>query len=216
MENPVGLIATAVNAFLFLFISLYMLFSRRDKDTSHYLFYLLTLSLFIYSALEGAKFAGDENIALWTARISPSIIALAAYFFILFTYYLKIGWSKELAVISFLPIVFVVIFSYLYLIDGVKYTPFGYVAIFNFKVLVFYSLSLTTYFAIGLLNLSIIYKNVSIDLKRKILYFIIGGVAVIAFSALFILQIMENEYILPFLNLSLVFLGFLYFYALLK
>jgi len=216
MEDPLGLTATIINALLFLFISLYLGVFKKNKDASHFLFSFMTFSLFIYSVMEALKFAGDYNLAITMAKLSPSFLALGAYFFLLFTYYLKIGWNRDLAILSFLPIVFVVIFSYEYLIENVKYTHFGWVAIFNFYSLLLYSLLLAAYFIIGLWNLLIIYKNIERELRKRVLYFIIGGVAVILFSLLFILQIMENEYVLPFLNLSLVFLGLLYFYALLK
>ncbi len=216
MEDPLGVVATIINALLFLFISLYILLFKRNKDASHYFFSIMTFSLFIYSVLEAFKFAGDYNLALWMAKISPSFLALAAYFFLLFTYYLKIGWDKELAILSFLPIIFAAVFSFEYLIENIRYTHFGWVEIFNFYSLLLFSILLTAYFLIGLCNLVIIYKNIEKELKIRVLYFIIGGIAVIIFSSLFILQIIENEYFLPFLNLSLVFLGVLYFYALLK
>ncbi len=216
MEDPLGVIATIINALLFLFISLYILLFKNDRDASHYLFSFMTFSLFIYSVMEVIKFTGNYNMALWMAKLSPSFLALAAYFFLLFTYYLKIGWSKSMAILSFLPIVFLVIFSYGYLIENVKYTHFGWVSIFSFHSLILYSLFLATYFILGLWNLLIIYRNIEKELRKKVLYFIIGGIAVISFSLLFILQIKENEYILPFINLSLVVLGLLYFSALIK
>ncbi len=213
MGDPVGWIATIVNAILFFFVSIYILISKREHNISHYLFFAMNISLFAYSVGEAIKFTDNYSTAIAISKLSPALLSLALYFFTLFTYYLKNGWHRYFALLLFIPIAISMLLSP-YMIQDIRQSIYGWVSIFKMPALGIYYAILGSYLVFSIINLIVVYRSIDSVFRRKILYLIIGNVTVLIFSFLYTLEIIEKEYLLPFMNLSFLILGFIYFYIL--
>ncbi len=216
MGESIGVIATIINAILFLSVSIYVLFTKGEKNLSHYFFSIMSFFLFLYSIVEALKFTEEYNTALLMARIAPSLLALSLYFFVLFTHYLRRGWNVKEAILLFLPMILAFSISYTHMIDGLRSSSYGWVSMFNMPALAIYYLIMGSYIVLGIANLFILHRYVDGKFKRKILYLIIGSFVVLFLSMLYVLQVIENEYLLPFLNISILILGLIYFYTLIS
>lgn len=216
MGEAIGVMATVINAVLFLSLSVYILFSKREKNLSHYFFSIMSVSLFLYSVVEAFKFTEGYDTALLMARIAPSFLALSLYFFVLFTHYLRKGWNLKETIVLFLPIIFAFWISYTHMVNGLRYSHYGWVSVFNIPVLGTYYLIMGSYIILSIVNLFILHRYVEGKFKAKILYLITGSFVVLFLSLLYVLQVIENEYLLPFLNISILILGLIYFYTLIS
>ena len=216
MEEPIGILASIINAVLFFFLSLYIIFIKKDKDPSHYFFLFMTISLSLYGLTEIFKYSENYEVALHLSRISPIFVFIALYFFVLFTFYLRIGINKEIFIFLIFPLIFIAGITLGPLIDDVEPSIYGWIPIFNGPYLAIYFFSLLIYFIMGIYNLLWVYGNINTMFKTKILYFVMGALIVLLSAIIQIIEIIFWRNFIPLLDISFFISGIMYFYALIR
>jgi len=216
MEDVIGIVSGILNATLFFFISLYIIIVKKNKDYSHYFFIFITLSISLSGLFGTFKYTDDYEVALHLSKISIIFLSISLYFFVLFTYYLRIGINKKIPLFLIFPLIFIITLIIGPLIEGIEPTPNTWLFILNPGYLFIFSLFLYLYFFLGLYNLIIVYRNIDRVLKVKILYFVIGALIVLIFMVIHSVVIAIWSTYLPFPDISFILSGILYFYALTK
>ena len=216
MEDMIGVFASIINAVLFFFISMYIIFIKKDKDVSHYFFVFMTISISLYGLLGIFKYSENYQVALHLSKMSLIFFGTALYFFVLFTYYLRIGINKDVTIFLMFPLLFIIAIALGPLIEGVEPSAYGWLPILNPIYLLIFSISLYIYFILGLYNLIVVYQNIDKLFKIKILYFIIGALVVLIFMIFHSISIILWKSFLPLTEISFVIAGIIYFYALIK
>jgi len=216
MDDMMGVFASIINTVLFFFISMYIIFIKRDKDTSHYFFVFMTISISLYGLLGIFKYSENYQVALHLSRMSLIFFGMALYFFVLFTYYLRIGINKEITIFLMFPLLFIIAIALGPLISGVEPSAYGWIPILNPTYLLIFSISIYLYFILGVYNLIVVYNNIDKIFKIKILFFVIGAIIVLIFMILHGISIILWRSFIPLTDVSFVISGMIYFYALIK
>ncbi len=216
MEDPVGVVASMINAVLFFFISLYIVFIKKDKDPSHYFFLFMTISISLYGLSEIFKYSENYQVALHLSRISLILLSIALYFFTLFAYYIRIGMNKEIPIFLLFVIIFIAGIVLGPLIEDVRPSPYGWIPVFNNLYLSLYLSSLYLYLILGIYNLVVVYRNIDRLFKTKILYLIIGALIVFLAAIVQSINMVVWRSFIPLVDISFFISGLIYFYALIK
>ncbi len=215
MEDPAGVMASIINAVLFFFISLYIVFIKRNKDPSHYFFLFMTISISLYGLSEIFKYSESYQVALHLSRISLILLSIALYFFALFTYYLRIGINKEVPIFLLFITIFTVGIAIGPLIEDVQPSAYGWIPVFNDLYLSLYVFSLYLYLLLGIYNLIVVHQNIDRFFKKKILYLIIGALIVLGATIIQSINAVLGIFF-PLVDLSFFISGIIYFYTLIK
>jgi hypothetical protein len=130
MYDKFGVVFAVIGASIFYLLSAVIL-SRRDKDTSHYLFSLMAICSGTSELLAFFEFTGTMELAHFLLKFDLSFLALAAYFYLLFADYFREGFNKKFALATAMPAVGVIAMVHTVMIEKMVWGPYGWVGVYK-------------------------------------------------------------------------------------
>ena len=207
MGPDFGATFSLAGAFVYYALATYI-FTRKDKNISHYLFIATLVSLGFSESMAFFEVTGSAQRAYYLLRFDLSALAIGAYFLLLFADYFREGFNKKFAIATAVPTLLIIYMVFTVMIIDVEMGPYGWAGVYHETYHLIYSTYALTYIAISLLIFANIYRTMDDPkIKSKIGIFVVADSLVMGGGLLNAITLVFIGRIFPIVETSLMIFG---------